>query len=360
MIAFWMRRLRLGFLGSVMAAGLAFADNASGPANWPAIPVSHPSRALLISVVHAGARLVATGQQGLIITSDDNGKTWRQARVPTSETITCAAFADSRHGWAAGSQGVVLHTEDGGRDWRLQLTGEQIIPLMTAAAARFAATNPMAVTAPFAVRRAGIFAAAGPNKPFLSIMPLSAQSAIVFGAYRMTVRTDDGGKTWADWSLNVGDPLSHAIFSSARIGNAIYLAGEAGAVLRSDDQGATFSLLTSPDPSTMFGILGTQGAILTFGVAGKVFVSRDQGKSWSAAGGASNADLTGGIVLKSGAIVVVSEDGGVLESKDDGRTFQNLNLNEGMALFGLAQADNGDVVFVGSNGVRVEPESSFN
>jgi hypothetical protein len=50
----------------------------------------------------------------------------------------------------------------------------------------------------------------------------------------------------------------------------------------------------------------------------------------------------------------------VFESKDDGQTFKNLALNEGMALYGLIQADNGNIVFVGSNGVQVKPASLFN
>jgi photosystem II stability/assembly factor-like uncharacterized protein len=159
----------------------------------------------------------------------------------------------------------------------------------------------------------------------------------------------------------VGDPVSHNIYDATQIGSAIYLAGEMGVVLRSDDQGQNFSMLTVPDPSTLFGILGTQkGTILTFGVAGEVFRSVDQGKTWAQSNIAASSDLTGGLVLQSGNILTVSEDGGVFESKDDGLTFQNIALNEGMAPFALAQTANGDVVFVGSGGVRVEPVALFN
>jgi photosystem II stability/assembly factor-like uncharacterized protein len=353
--------IRLIILACLLATGPACADTLLGPLKLPATSVSNPSHALLITVVHAGARLVAVGGRGVIIYSDDNGQSWHQASVPTSETITDAAFADPRHGWAAGAQGVVLHTSDGGASWQLQLTGEQVINLMTASAAQFAAANPASDSAERAMRRSGIFAAAGPNKPFLTIMPLGPQSAIIFGAYRMTVMTNDGGKTWTDWSLHVGDPISHGIFDAIRAGGSIFLAGEAGVVLRSDDQGQSFSMLTSPDPSTMFGILATpKGTMLTFGVAGEVFRSSDQGKTWSQANITSDADLTGGLVLNSGKILVVSEDGGVFESTDDGQNFVNIALNEGMALYDLTQAANGDVVFVGSGGVRVERASLFN
>jgi photosystem II stability/assembly factor-like uncharacterized protein len=362
MDAFWMRKFRqFGFMICLLTSGPAAADNLVGPMKWPAISVSNPTHALLTNIVHAGNRLVAVGEQGLIIYSDDNGQSWHQAAVPTSETITCAGFADPQHGWAAGAQGVVIHTTDGGASWQLQLTGDQVIQLMSTEAAQFAAANPAADDAQRAVRRASIFAAAGPNKPFLTVLPLNTQSAIIFGAYRMTVMTNDGGKDWTDWSLHVGDPVSHGIFDAIQLGTSIYLAGETGVVLRSDDQGQSFIMQTIPDQITLFGILATPKAtLLSFGVAGEVFRSTDQGKTWSQANASASADLTSGIVLQSGAILIVSEDGGVFESKDDGQTFKNLALNEGMALYGLIQADNGNIVFVGSNGVQVKPASLFN
>lgn len=348
-------------LGCLLAARAAATSSPPGTLRSPAVAVANPSHELLIGITRAGARLVAVGGHGLIIYSDDDGQTWRQALVPTSETITCAAFTDPENGWAAGGQGVVLHTTDGGASWQLQLTGNQVLQLMTKAAAQFAAANPTGDASARALRRSGIFATAGPNKPFLTIIPLNSQSAIIFGAYRMTVMTADAGKTWTDWSLHVGDPVSHAIYDSIRVGSSDYLAGELGVVLRSDDQGRDFSMLTSPDSSTLLGILSTPtGSLLTFGVAGEVFRSTNRAGSWSPSNTSYGSDLTGGLVLNSGAVLVVDEDGGMHESKDDGQSFQNVDLNERMALFGLVQAANGDVVFVGSGGVRVEPAASFN
>jgi photosystem II stability/assembly factor-like uncharacterized protein len=344
----------------VLAAGPALAEVA-GPLKQPAIPVVNPSKAILIEVAHAGARLVAVGAHGVIVYSDDNGQSWRQAVSPTSETLTCVGFADAKNGWAAGGQGVVLHSMDGGTTWQMQLTGDDVIKLMSAAAAADLAANPNAVAAQRAVHRASIFTNAGDDKPFLSILPLGPQSAIIFGAYRMTVMTTDGGKTWVDWSLHVGDPVSHNMYAVARVGSAVYLAGEMGSILRSDDGGQNYAMLTVPDDATMFGILGTpKNSLVTFGVSGEVFRSTDQGQSWIAANITANSDLTSAIVLRSGAILLVSEGGIVFESKDDGQSYQALPLSEGMALYDVIQAANGDVVFVGSGGVRVEPASTFN
>ena len=39
-------------------------------------------RLLLVDATHQGSRVVAVGDRGYIVLSDDNGKTWRRAKSP--------------------------------------------------------------------------------------------------------------------------------------------------------------------------------------------------------------------------------------------------------------------------------------
>lgn len=324
----------------------------------PAIAVRAPSQAFLIGLTAAGARLVAVGEHGLIIYSDDDGVTWRQANVPVGVSITTIAFATAQEGWAAGAFGVILHTVDGGANWTVQTTGVQVNRLMTATAAQFSAADPTAESAQTALRRAGIFAAAGPDKPFLSILPLSSNDVFVFGAYRMCVKTMDGGKSWADCSLDIGDAISHNLYGAAKIGQSLYLAGEAGMVFRSDNPGGGFSRLPSPAASTFFGLLaGKANRLLVYGVAGRIFYTDDNGKNWAPANIATDSDVTAGVVLKSGSILVVTESGNIFVSSDNGANFRMVGRNMGMALFGVVQAADGDAVLIGASGVRVLPSA---
>jgi photosystem II stability/assembly factor-like uncharacterized protein len=345
----------------LFSTGHANAASYAGPLNSPAISIRDPSDTILINITRAGSRLVAVGAQGAIVYSDDNGQTWHQSLVPTSETLTSVGFSTPKIGWAGGGQGIVLRSVDSGVSWQKQIDGSHILPLMNATAATFAASDPDSDAAKVAVRRAGIFASDGADKPFLTITPLSPESVLVFGAYRMTIETTDEGKTWSDWSLHVGDPISHAIYDSVQVGPSIYLVGEDGVVLSSVDGGNNFGMLSGiPDGSTLFGIVHTKDdALVTFGVAGEVFRSTDQGKSWSRSVISASPDLTAGITLDSGSVVVVSEGGKIYLSKDNGKTFNQLDINVGMALFGIIQAANGDVVLVGSGGVRVLSDRLF-
>lgn len=320
----------------------------------PALTARNPDQDFLGAITRAGNRLVAVGEHGIIIYSDDNGQEWHQAAVPVDVTLTTVAFATPQDGWAGGALGVILHTTDGGMTWKIQITGLEVNQLITTAANQLAASNPTDPTTQRALRRANIFMAAGPDKPFFSILPFDTNNVQIFGAYRMCIKTNNAGIIWQDCSLDIPDPVSHNLYQAVRSGSSIYVAGESGSMFRSDDQGLTFTQLTAPADDTLFGLIVTPAhTLLSFGVAGGLFRSTDQGRTWSTVTIASQSDLTAGIILKSGLVLVFSEAGSVYLSSDDGASFRALPTNEGMGLFGAVQAPNDNIVLVGSGGVRV-------
>ena len=352
-------KLGLTSLG-LLAAGQssAFADMPFSVVHEPALAIAHPESVVLLAITRAGGRLVAAGQHGVIIYSDDHGQSWRQASVPVNIVITNLYFVTPQIGWATADYGIILRTADAGMTWQVQLQGDEVLKLMTAAAQQFAAANPGTPAAALAVRRAGIFAGGGPDKPFLCIAGVSPEVVFVYGAYRMTVLTKDGGKNWVDYSLHVPDPISHNIYDATWIGSSLFLAGEAGSLFRSDDQGTTYAMLKSPTETTLLGVISTGGdAILTYGVAGTAYRSVDGGNSWTQVTVPTNSDLTAAVTLKSGRVIVLAENGVILASQDQGATLRPVPLIENMLLFDVVQADNQDVVFVGSGGVKVIPES---
>lgn len=327
----------------------------------PAIAVKSPARTVLIGITTAGHRLVAVGIHGVIIYSDDNGQSWKQAAVPVDVTITCVAFANAQIGWAAGHDGAILHSTDGGASWQLQLTGDQANQLILQAAQTAVADNDPSPGTPRAMMRANHFLAGGAENPFLSILAIDSKDALVFGAYRMAFKTVDGGKSWMDWSLRVGDPVSHNLYDSAAVGNDIYVVGEIGSVFRSTDGGMSFPAVTSPASSTLFEVVPTgDGGVFVCGVAGLAFRSSDNGASWQTVNLNTTYNLTAADKLANGAILVGGEAGNLYISFDGARTFSLLPDVQPMQIFGLTQAANGDVVGVGDAGVIVVPAKDFN
>ncbi len=340
------------WLAVSLPAGRAPAATGVRALDEAAIAVKAPSKVELIAITRAGNRLVAVGEHGVIIYSDDNGSSWTQASVPVNLLLTAVRFANASVGWAVGQHGVILRTDDGGATWRLQFDGIEANRLTLATAQAATASHDPSPGTPLALRRANFFLADGPNIPFLSVLAVDPDHAFAFGAYRMVMKTTDGGKTWQDWSLHVGDPLSHNLYDVSKLGADICLAAEAGQVFCSADGGATFPAVTAPGSATLFGILPAgAGAMLVFGVAGGCYRSVDLGRSWTSIDAGTTINLIAGAVLASGAIVLAGEDGSLYLSTDHGASFQRAPANQPMAIYDLAQANNGDVIAVGNLGV---------
>ena len=90
----------------------------------PIMPLA--PQALLLDITTAGERLVVAGEQGIVLYSDDQGGSWQQAKVPTTQMLTGIDFADELLGWAVGHDGLILVSEDGARSWRVQRDGLSI------------------------------------------------------------------------------------------------------------------------------------------------------------------------------------------------------------------------------------------
>lgn len=110
-----------------LSAGVALAPVALAlvpPRNGEAVKSKLAVESLMLGVTRAGTRMVAVGEFGNIILSDDNGKTWRQAnRVPTTMTLTSVVFVNDKKGWAVGHDSVIITTDDSGENWVRQYGG---------------------------------------------------------------------------------------------------------------------------------------------------------------------------------------------------------------------------------------------
>ena len=73
-----------------------------------------------LDIAYADSRIVAVGDRGKILYSDDQGDHWKQAVTPSEVLLTSVCFADARHGWAVGHDAVVLGSDDGGETWTVQ------------------------------------------------------------------------------------------------------------------------------------------------------------------------------------------------------------------------------------------------
>lgn len=70
-------------------------------------------------------RGVIVGKHGLVIKSEDGGRTWRTVREQKTgrADLRGVDFGDAAHAWAVGGAGTILHSADGGETWSRQASG---------------------------------------------------------------------------------------------------------------------------------------------------------------------------------------------------------------------------------------------
>lgn len=322
----------------------------------PAPSSARAQHSLQLAVSRAGERLVAVGERGSVLLSDDGGRSWRQARsVPVSVALTDVHFVDARDGWAVGHCGVVLHSGDGGETWQRQLDGRQAAQaILDEARARVAAGEEGAVAAQ---RNAEYLVADGPDKPFLGVRFADARHGYVVGAYGLALATADGGRSWQSLVGRIPNPRGKHLYRVDIAGERLLIAGEQGALLRSVDGGAHFATLRTPYAGTFFGALELgDDALLAYGLRGNVWRSGDGGASWQQVVLDQAVTLSAARRLGDGSLLLADEGGRLLRSADGGRSFAALALPPGSGLSGMAEAADGALILAGAHGLdRVEP-----
>ncbi len=305
-----------------LAAGMAFGAVAapkaeilpdSGP--MPAITMQ---RLLLIDASRLGKRVVAVGDRGYIVISDDDGKSWRRAKSPPAPLLTAVEFIDEKNGWAVGHDSVILATSDGGETWEQQ------------------------------------FSAPSEKRPLLDVTFIDANTGYAIGAYSAFYETADGGKNWTPRKVISEDKHLNAFVRLPE--GRLMILGEAGALLVSPDAGKTWSTVDSPYRGSLFGgLVAGDGAIVAFGLRGHIYRSADAGKSWKAVDNASTATLLGGTKFADGTLVIAGNGGTVLVSRDAGQSFVPLPTGSTKAFSKAVQGAEGTVILIGETGAREAP-----
>jgi photosystem II stability/assembly factor-like uncharacterized protein len=296
----------------------------------PAVATSAATKATMLGSARAGKRIVAVGEHGIVLLSDNEGKNFRQARsVPVRSTLTEVFFVDDRTGWAVGHWGVILATEDGGENWHVQR----------------ADTNA--------------------DQPLLSVYFKDKKRGWAVGIWSLLLDTRDGGKTWNASKLPVppgggkGDRNLEHIFAGKN--GALMIAAEQGMVVHSSDDGATWNYsATSYKGSFWTGITLQNGTMLVGGLRGKIYRSTDGGKSWKEVNSGTSSSLTS-FCESGGKIYAAGLDGVYLESKDGGATFVARQRDDKAPITALAPYGSGGVLAFSKNGVlgKLEDEKQL-
>lgn len=338
----------------------------------PALENAHPARMTMLDVVDTGARLVAVGEQGLIIHSKDKGANWQQASVPVSVTITSVFFIDADKGWATGHQGVILETTDGGQSWNVQFRGrdaqQQVFDLAKAREQQLQKEMENAQNddenedlqyqlddLQATIDDATKALADGPAEPLLDIRFSDAKHGIAVGAYGLLLLTSDGGKSWKLHEDYLQNADKYHFYSIASLdASTLIVAGEQGVLWRSRDRGVTWEVLKSPYQGSFFGAHKLHdGSLLIYGLRNRVYRSTDAGDSWQEVQTGSQSTVLGSALFGKKNVALLTTEGGVLVSRDDAKTFKLHQLPDHSANSAAVLTAPDTLLVVGRAGVQI-------
>jgi photosystem II stability/assembly factor-like uncharacterized protein len=287
-----------------------------------AVAVAHPTQAPILAAAHVGARVVAVGDHGVVLLSDDSGKTFRQAKnVPTQTLLTSLSFIDDKQGWAAGHDGVILHSTDGGDSWALQHEDTSS------------------------------------DKPLFAIHFSDAQHGFAVGLFGNAVQTADGGASWTTLTVETVDEPDHHLYGIfGDDSSALYIAGEAGLIYRSTDRGATWATIKTSNPGSFWaGLQLKDGSLLAVGQRGHIFGSADQGATWNEVPSGTQQSLTNIVQLGNGNLLAVGLAGTTLQSSDAGKTFTLHERADRAPLTAAVTGGSDAALLFGANGAIANP-----
>lgn len=340
-----------------IAGAVAFAFCASAHAETVKVGSPLVSALTYLDVAFAGQRIVAVGDRGSILYSDDDGVNWMPAESSTGVLLTSVCFADSYNGWAVGHDATVLATKDGGETWTLQYSdvlgsGDDVADEELSEedyddydyddydyddyedVAEEVDTS---------------------GAPLLDVMCDSKERVVAVGGYGYMVETQDSGDTWVKRNDDIPNPDGWHLYAIDRVPNTSTLiaAGEKGTLLRSRDNGVSWQKLKSPYAGTFFGITSNFHVTLVHGMQGKVFASRDGGNTWSLIKTGVTRAVNAGVVLTDGTIVLAGASGSILVSHDKGNSVALQYLPNRESVSGLLPIDSGRLVMVGDRGINI-------
>lgn len=333
-----------------------------------AIKSALASKSLLLDIACSGDRIIAVGELGHIIYSDDNGRSWQQADVPVRVLLTSVVFpGGGRVGWAAGHTGMVLFSDDAGKTWVKQIDGDQVNKIIVDSfeAAILKQKDKLAAAPEEEKERlkaelenldallsdATSFLDEGPSRPFFDIYFENEHQGWAVGSFGMIIETQDGGKTWTSPAPDIDNPEGYHYTAMTAIAKILFIAGEKGFVSRSLDGGQSWERLETPYEGSFFGLTGDDRDLILVGLRGNAVVSFDQGESWKLVKTEEKTTLSSAQVLGDGRFLVSRYTKTLVVSNPAGTTLTPLRWVAGKAVSSFVLAHDGSLITVGVDGV---------
>lgn len=282
-------------------------------------------------------RWYVVGASGVLLTSDDNGKSWTRAQLakiyPFSwlDLFSIRFAPDRVNGWISGEEGLILRTTDGGKSWQKQHSGVTGNLYRVAVAD---AQNAIAAGADGTIlytHDGGQTWHSAKQKGELTLFDVAypdASNAWATGEFETILHSTDGGKTWTPQRGGTRGNFRQPAYFTVRFRDHTHgwVTGQGATILSTSDAGNTWQAISSPTKSSMFGAVFTDARVWMAGDDGVLLDANLDGS------GQPNAMQPTFSVLDDVAFagetgVAVGLNGTILRSDDGGIHWRKVNQN---------------------------------
>ena len=295
----------------------------------------------LFSVIFDADKGVAVGEAGLIMRSDDAGKTWKRDAAPTELAIIDIASNGARS-VAVGQMGLILVNNGDGKWKKVE---------------------------------------SGTDRRLLQVDINKNGLAFIVGAFGTLLKSTDGGESWESVAPNwaslydsgegdtavLRDEPTNYIVDVQEDGTTL-IGGEYGQIMRSPDGGICWEIAyrhpsnSGESAPTFFGLnIRDDGVGYAVGQSGLVARTADRGLSWTNVPTPLDGNLFGVDSFADGQVVAIGQRV-ALRSTDNGATWNpikalDFSINWYTGLGHAASAPAGEVIAVGHSGriLRMAP-----
>jgi photosystem II stability/assembly factor-like uncharacterized protein len=253
------------------------------PLNAQTAEASKRSCWLRDSVSPAPSTIYSICEQGTLWSSRDNGAKWESTETGASTSLRAMAFVDANRGFVVGKSGLILATEDAGKTWspRPSKTTENLMDVAFVGQQGWIAAYAGRILHTVDGGKTWSEQNSGTKQTLETIYFHDAQHGWAAGWAGTVLRTTDGGATWqimkaekATWSI------SSIYFRDAQNG---WLVGFGGQILRTKDGGTSWDLQDSPLKNNVLSSIAFENATRAWITYDEGFlVSEDAGTTWKA------------------------------------------------------------------------------
>lgn len=255
--------------------------------------------------------ILAVGENGSIIRSEDAGKTWASVSSGYNKTINACAFVGKDTAYFSTEEGTIYRSLDNGSTWKKQSTS---------------------------------------NDKEITSMSFDANYGIMVGRNGVIQSTDNSGKKFI---LQISGTQALLLGVYLNKSNA-WICGENGIILKSSSYGISWTPRTSNVTTTLNDIMVKGNIGFAVGASGVLLKTTDAGDSWTKVALPTTNNLTRVYLDDNGLTAIVVGENSTMFVTSDGSNWSKRDLHFKGSVFALNVAKTGNDMsawIAGTNGM---------